>query len=333
MTTELSIIVPIYNVQQYLDEALSSLITSTNEKHQIILIDDGSTDGSLEILTQFTKNRSNIKIIKQINKGYGSACNIGIKSSSGEYIAFFEPDDVLSPQFYATLLQMAKSFKPDIVRYNGFYRFDAESTEIKSNQFKKYCGRVFKIKEVSGFWRSHPSIWNAIYKRQTLLDANVRFPEGKGASFQDTQFMVSLYYSCKTILFIDQVAYYYRQHPDQSVKNADSKVDAVLDNMKHQLDWFRSQKRIDDDYLIYSSFNQFRTLYGQRLRTQAARKKLLRGYRRLKAQYSDNQLSYPDASTQMRQLYKLLPIYPLAIKYFKWRKIILKKLKVFFQRP
>ncbi len=318
MTVVLSIIIPVYNVEKFLEQALASLSLNDETPYEVLLINDGSTDGSPDICRGFAAHHPQVIVVDQPNKGYGAACNAGLDRARGEYVAIFEPDDILGEGFYAILLRAVEYSKPDIVRYNGFHTFSKGVYGTKSANFTSYCGRVLGKDGIPSLWTSHPCIWNGIYRRQMLKDAQARFTEGPGASFQDAQFLTSLYYSCSNVLFIDAARYYYRHHANQSVSNADSKVDAILTNMKQQWAWFQSRQLDDATYMIYNSFNQFRALYSNRLRTSEAKRKLRAGFCELKRVYGINRLTYPEATRRMRILYRLLPVYDLALCYFRW---------------
>ncbi len=316
MAIALSIIVPVYNVERFLEQALASLSLDDATPYEVLLINDGSTDGSLDICRRFAAHHPQVMVIDQPNKGYGAACNAGLDRAGGEYVAIFEPDDLLGEGFYAALLEAAEHGKPDIVRYNGFHTFSEGVYSTKSANFSSYCGRVLRKEDIQSLWASHPCIWNGIYRRQMLTDAQVRFTEGPGASFQDAQFLISLYYSCSSVLIIDARRYYYRHHVSQSISNADTKVDAILTNMKQQLAWFQSRRLDDASYMIYASFKQFRVLYDSRLRTSDAKRKLLAGFRELNRVHGISRLTYTGATMRIRILYRLLAVYGFVASYY-----------------
>lgn len=115
MTAQISFVIPVYNVKPYLVQCLESVIR-TNVEKEIILIDDGSTDGSREILEQYQQKYPYITLVCQSNKGVSAARNIGIKLAKGEYLQFVDPDDYLLTDDYGWLIQQAKSSNSDVLR-------------------------------------------------------------------------------------------------------------------------------------------------------------------------------------------------------------------------
>ena len=96
---DISLIIPVYNVESYLERCLSSVENQTFENFEVIIVNDGSTDGSLQIIQKFLNRNVNFKLIDQENKGLGEARNVGIKNSCGRYVAFLDSDDFLEPRY------------------------------------------------------------------------------------------------------------------------------------------------------------------------------------------------------------------------------------------
>ena len=114
------VIVPIYGVEQFLEEALDSILNQTLNDLEIILIDDGSKDNCPQIIDEYVQKDSRIIAIHKENGGYGAACNLGLEKASGEYIAIFEPDDYIDPKMYEDLYNIAQANNSDIVKeYNN----------------------------------------------------------------------------------------------------------------------------------------------------------------------------------------------------------------------
>ncbi len=111
----LSIIVPVYNVEKYLERCINSLIKQTLTDIEIILVDDSSTDSSLEICQKFAKEDNRIKVIHKVNEGAGMARNAGLKIATGEYIGFIDSDDYVQEDMYETLCEKAKKYNSDLI--------------------------------------------------------------------------------------------------------------------------------------------------------------------------------------------------------------------------
>jgi len=315
MLPSLSIIVPIYNVENYLQEALESL--SPGQDREIILIDDGSSDQSWKISDSFAKKHPNVHLISGPNRGYGAACNIGLGVASGDYLAIFEPDDVAEPGFYERLLAAAAATGADLIKANGFTAFDESTEQLREAVFSNHIGRKLGRDEALPLWTGHPCIWNGVMRRQTLEDTGVRFVEGPGASFQDAQFQISLYYTIKTVYFIGDPGYRYRLHPQQSVNVADSKVAAVVSNWREELSWLRQKKYDDLSYFIFNVFCQCLTLYSRRLEKPESRRQLLKGIRALTKESGCKSLDFFMATPLQKRLFKTLPLWPLPLVFEK----------------
>lgn len=112
---KVSIIIPVYNVEKYLRECLDSVIQQTLQDIEIICVNDGSTDNSLQILKEYAQNDSRIKIIDKPNSGYGQTMNVGMQNATGEYIGIVEPDDYVELDMFETLYNTANSLGTYIV--------------------------------------------------------------------------------------------------------------------------------------------------------------------------------------------------------------------------
>lgn len=307
----LSVVVPTYNQERYLRIALQSVLDQTYEPLEIIVVNDGSSDSSFDIITEFAQKDSRVFVIDQANKGYGASCNSGIKYASGDYIAIFEPDDILDSLFYEKLVVEAEQSLADIVKCERFYKLDNEGDGGTTSLCLKETNASLE-ERISLMWRSHPALWNGIYRRSFLLENDISFPESSGASFQDAQFIVSLYYCNPTISFVDYAGYYYRQHAAQSIALADEKVDAVIFNWNQQYDWLRKKNVSNYDFFMFITFSQFYSLVGLRLTKQFNKDKLLFEVKRIKKLLGVHKLPSQYAHRDICFLYTCLRWFKVA---------------------
>lgn len=213
----ISIIVPIYNTEKYLEQCLESIASQSLKDFEAICIDDGSTDGSPKIMDAFAATDTRFKVIHKQNAGYGSAVNAGIAHASGTYIGIVEPDDYIEPDMYKTLYEAAESNDfPDIVKgtYWRVLNADSPQQEIKpANYFHriKTVGRPFKLEDDAEFLYHHPSIWTAIYKRNFLDKNEIRMPEIPGAGWADNPWMMETLLEANSIVYVDECLYFYRE--------------------------------------------------------------------------------------------------------------------------
>ena len=126
----ISVIVPVYNSEKYVNRCIDSILNQTYENLEVILIDDGSSDGSLKICESWAEKDNRIKILKQKNSGVSSARNLGIENASGDYVAFVDNDDWLRPEMYETMLSLAEKEKSDVTVCK-FINVDEKYNRIK----------------------------------------------------------------------------------------------------------------------------------------------------------------------------------------------------------
>ena len=170
---KISVIVPVYNVEDYLKECLDSIINQTLKEIEILCIDDCGTDNSIDILREYSKKDNRIKIIShKENKGLGPARNTGINEAKGEYISFIDSDDFISKDYYENLYNTAKKYDSDIVNTLNIKFY-------KNKKLRKFI-YTFNEKEFESTWNLNdienvysdkaivPYVWNKLYKTSFL---------------------------------------------------------------------------------------------------------------------------------------------------------------------
>jgi len=226
MQPKLSILVPIYNVETYLPQALRSLTHQTLQDLEIICINDGSTDRSLAIIKEFAENDLRIKIIDKPNTGYGDSMNLGLKQATGKYIGILEPDDWIEENAFEMLYQQAEQNFADVVKAN-FFRVKnnhdiSKVTEITSEA-------VIHPGEDRAVFQFMPAIWSAIYRRDFLIDNDINFLPTPGASYQDLSFSFKVWALAHTIVLLPAAFVHYRIDNANSSVNNPAKVHCVVD--------------------------------------------------------------------------------------------------------
>ncbi len=246
-----SIIVPIYNAQLYLEAALESLRAQTLSDIEIICVNDGSTDDSLEIMQKFAAQDKRFIIIDKENGGYGCAMNTGIAAAHGQYIGILEPDDFVPKNMFACLYEDAQLNADGSLVHphiNGEHHTSANHTSsdncpnqesarwadiVKSSFYQLYDGdknhpthiierdllgiglpkekRVVKAKDIPTVFMNHPSIWSCIYKKSFLEEHNIKFIEAPGAGWVDNPFLFATLCQAQTIVWDPRPFYFYRR--------------------------------------------------------------------------------------------------------------------------
>lgn len=223
---KVSIIIPTYNVEEYLRECMESVVNQTLRDIEIICINDGSTDGSLKILQEYAGRDDRIVLIDKMNEGYGVGMNTGIEHASGEYIGIVEPDDYVPPDMYEELYYTASENDLDFVKAD-FYRFtkDSRTGELNliynrldasgENYNQVIC--PFEKPYVTKFIMN---TWSGIYRREFLEEHHIRHNTTPGAAFQDNGFFWQTFMYAKRCMFVDKPYYMNRRdNPNSSVKN------------------------------------------------------------------------------------------------------------------
>ena len=166
-----SIIMPIYNAADFLHESLGGLLKQTLTDIEIICVNDGSTDNSLDIIKEYAYNDSRIKIINKSNSGYGNTMNLGLKMATGEYIGILEPDDFADTEMFEKLYLTAKKFNVDVVKANYFeYSQKNNSNTFYEVLYGHEYNKIVSADENEFIVFLRPCIWTAIYRRQFLMD-------------------------------------------------------------------------------------------------------------------------------------------------------------------
>ena len=213
--SKISVIIPVYNVENYLKECLDSVTSQTLEDMEIICIDDGSTDNSSDILKEYSKKDNRIKIITKENGGQATARNLGIKEAQGEYIAFVDSDDFIEPTMFEKLYTKAKDNNLDLAMCK-IATYNNQAEEIKDNVwyymlgvFRDFEKDIFTHKDTKEFTcKIAVTPYNKIYKTNLLKDNDILFPEG--LIFEDEKFFFDVYLRAKKVSIVNEFLYYYR---------------------------------------------------------------------------------------------------------------------------
>lgn len=210
-----SVIVPVYNVAPYLREALDSVVNQTYKDLEIIIVDDGSTDGSADICKEYADSDTRIKLIKQPNKGLSGARNTGLEIATGDLVAFVDSDDSISPLFVELLVSaMISSDSPigvcrcSIIYSNGSMKGVAASSvfpTISKGVYERADALRFLVEETMSV-----NVCNKIFRREFFSD--IRFAEGH--VYEDAFLCFKLFDKAERVVLVDVSLYNYRRRPD-----------------------------------------------------------------------------------------------------------------------
>ena len=230
---KISIIVPVYNVEKYIDKCLKSLTQQTLQDIEIIIVNDGSLDKSVEIIEKYVKeNSTKIKYYEKENGGLSSARNYGLEYATGEYIAFLDSDDYVETNMYEEMYNLAKKENADMVECDFIWEW-----EYGKKIFDKR--REYKTKEEM-MKKPRVVAWNKIYKREIINKYKIRFPEG--LIYEDMEFFYKLLPHLNKISYINKYFVHYTQREDSITNKQTQKVEDIFKILDNIFDYYIDQK-------------------------------------------------------------------------------------------
>jgi len=233
---KVSVIVPVYNVEKYLEKCLSSLVEQTLSEVEIIIVDDGSTDSSPEIIKRYAEKYENIISVQKENGGLSDARNFGLPLATGEYIGYLDSDDYIDSEMFEVMYEMAKSTDSDIVECNLHHTYqNYEDTEIMEKLY------------MPGELLTHGRciVWNKIYNRKWLLDTGVLFQFG--IKFEDLDFYSRIVPFIRKYEYVDIAPIHYVQRCGSLNYNAGEDTMQIF-GILHGLISFYKEKGIYSQY-------------------------------------------------------------------------------------
>lgn len=231
---KVSIIVPIYNVERFLHQAVDSILNQTLKDIEVILVDDGSLDNCGKICDEYAAKDSRVRVIHQKNGGLGNAYNNGIAVATGEYIGFVEPDDWIEPEMYEVMYNNAKYYNTDATKC-GFWEYNSLNSDLnidKHDIFGLDCNEpsgAFKIEDYELLCAYHSSIWSYIYRSDFVKQ--IKFVETRGgAAYVDAPFGFEVLCRAKCLSIVPRSFYHWRvENHGNSVSITDRRIIAMAD--------------------------------------------------------------------------------------------------------
>lgn len=269
---KISVLVPIFNVEKYLEECLDSIINQTLRDIEIVCINDGSTDSSLDIIKRYAKNDPRFVVINKKNSGYGDSMNKGITKATGDFIGIVESDDFIEPNMFEKLYKLALKHDAEVVKsefyyyytdlsdkspqwdatIGGVYNRDQQRLITKHNTksniiHPQELDRVIDTTKHNHIFYQKPAIWSAIYRRDFLAKNGIKFLASPGASYQDTAFSFKVWSCATRVVFTNEAFLHYRQDNEASSINSPGKVFCVADEYE-EIEKFLKAKNLYEDF-------------------------------------------------------------------------------------
>ena len=233
---KVSIIVPVYNVEKYIEKSLNSLINQTFDDFEIIIINDGSTDKSKDVIDTFIeKYPEKIKYFEKENGGAADARNYGINVATGEYIAFLDPDDYIEKEMLDEMYNKAKEENSDLVECDFYWEYP--------NKKKLDTGEVYSNKKEM-LIKTRVMPWNKLIKRSLLEENNIRFP--KGLRYEDIEFTYKMVPYCTKVSFVKKPFIHYVQREESASYSYNEKVGDIYKVLDNVINYYKEIKLYEE---------------------------------------------------------------------------------------
>ena len=243
----ISLIIPVYKVEKYLEKCIQSVINQTYENLQIILVDDGSPDNCGKICDEYAKKDHRIEVIHKSNGGLSDARNKGLEIAKGEYIGFVDSDDYIEADMYEVLYNLLKQYNADVSICN-FYTVSQGKISIKNadNGINEY-NRIEILKEILLDKNIQSYAWNKLYKKE-LFD-EIKYHIGK--KYEDIGTTFYLLEKCNKVVVTGKSEYYYINRQDSIVNNVtESTITDYIELIMQRYDY------IEENIKELSSYNK-----------------------------------------------------------------------------
>ena len=246
----ISVIVPIYNVEKYLRKCIDSIINQTYRNLQIILVNDGSTDGCLDICKEYVSLDTRVNIVDKKNGGLSSARNAGMKVAEGSFFAFIDSDDWILETTFEKMIKKQKIHNADLVVCGKMNYIEKTNQYVHGNLFEQdtCCNKEDAIKLLL---LKSVSAWNKLYKRSLFED--ICYPEGRIG--EDSHIILRLLNKCSKVEIISEELYIYnvRENSIMSSPFKDKDINMLEDNVNHYIEISKNYNQIIDvgEYNIF----------------------------------------------------------------------------------
>lgn len=363
---KVSVIVPVYNVKKYLPQCMDSIINQTLKDIEIICVNDGSTDGSDEVLKEYAKKDSRIRIVNRPNGGLSAARNTGMPYAKGKYIGFVDSDDYIAQNAYELMYNNAEWYQSQMV-ICAVHKYDESIGKIVDDDPyytlgyfpKDLNNRTFTHFDAKDFFQDFCVMaWNKLYLRSFLEKMNARFPDGY--IFEDGPFFTDIFFDMERVTIVRDFLYYYRINRVNSIVCKGDKnftdifyvVTRMLNNLRRtsyfdDVKLYFLRKKFKDMKYRYSVIqNRYKHLYYTKWRKfwselgdDTFHPDLLKDrypytYRSLKLVLDNNFISYSIESFKERLKHKIMEIMyanpkVYTFKVFKRHFCIKKRPQIF----
>ena len=303
MSKIISIIVPIYKVEKYLDRCINSILNQTFKDFELILVDDGSPDRCGDICEEYAKKDKRIKVIHKENGGLSDARNAGLDIATGKFIGFIDSDDFIHKDMYMVLYDAIIKSKSDIsqCKFKYFSKEDELNKNIINDGKYEIYNNINAIEEIIDNKNLNTNVWNKLYKRELFND--IRFPKGK--IHEDEFVTYKVFYRAKTVSYVNKELYYYFSNDTGIMKNL---------NINSKFDWIEAieernefllsikEKSLFNKSNSYLFFNLIKIRYNIKKSEELKNKSQMYNLVNEKIKYSLNEISDKSSYSKLNKI-------------------------------
>lgn len=250
MQPKVSIVVPIYNVERYVEQCVRSLMAQTLDEIEIILVNDGSKDRSRDIIGRLADEDHRIVILDRENSGYGASINAGFAAATGEYLGILESDDFCEPETFEHLYNLATGVGADMAKAAfNLYWSSPERKEYFGIVDDRHANKGLVPLDYEHMFYVKASIWSAIYRAAFIRENGITLRESPGASYQDTSFSFKVMSRARKVIYSQEALFNYRQDNENSSVNSKGKAFVLFDEYA-EIERFLAEDNVEHAELL-----------------------------------------------------------------------------------
>ena len=232
---KVSLIIPVYNVENYIEKCLDSVVNQTLKDMEIIIVNDGATDNSKPKIEKYLKKYPKIKYLEKENGGLSDARNYGMPYAKGEYIAFLDSDDYVEQNMYEEMYSIAKKENADMVDCNFVWEYP--------NKKKEDIGEIYTSKKEM-IEKGHVVAWNKLIRREILEEAKIKFPVG--LRYEDMEFFYKLVPYVNKVSFVKKCLVHYVQRENSIANTQDVRTKEIFTILDNVIKYYKEKKLYDE---------------------------------------------------------------------------------------
>ncbi len=247
---KVSVVIPVYNASDYLEESLDCILNQTLSDIEVICVDDGSEDNSLDILNEIAQKDSRVKVLSQTNQGGGAARNNALKYTSGDYLYFMDADDKVELNAFEELYEICENRSLDFAIFKAINYAEDTGEYFETSYYNMDIIRDFAGDKVFGFddlgdliFNISVTPWCKFYNRKFAIDSGAQFLEG--SIFHDNQFFWEVLFNAKRMYFVDKAYYTRRRHSASSTGAGDIRYINIINVVNNIIALFVKYGKLD----------------------------------------------------------------------------------------